>query len=70
MVRLQIKEDKHTATTAQHVTDLASANQANATMESQMQTLLSYFQAIQLANTHVNQNNYGNNLGRGRGRGL
>ena len=73
MVRLQIKEDKHTATTAQHVTDLASANQANATMESQMQTLLSQVHSLYIASTHGNENKHGKNFGRicgcGRGRG-
>ena len=34
MVRLQVDEDERTATATQHATKLASANQANATMES------------------------------------
>ena len=36
MARLQIDEDEHTATATQHATELASANQANSTMESQI----------------------------------
>ena len=41
MARLQIVKDGRTATATQHATELASANKSNATMESQMQTLLS-----------------------------
>ena len=51
MARLQVDKDEHTATATQHATKIASANQANATMESQMQTLLTQVQALQLANT-------------------
>ena len=36
MVRLQVDKDKRVATATQHATALTSANQANATMESQM----------------------------------
>ena len=64
MARLQVDKDEHTATATQHATTLASANQANATMESQMQTLPAQFQALQLANTP----NHGINNGYGRGR--
>ena len=69
MARLEIDEDERTATATQHATELASDNQSNATMESQMQTLLSQVHALQIANTHGNQTNCGNNFGRGRGRG-
>ena len=67
MVRLQIKEDECTATATQHATELASANQANATMESQMQTLLSQVQDLQLAITHGKQTNHRNNFVRRHG---
>ena len=74
MTRFQINEDNRTANAAQHGTELVSANQANATMESQMQTLLSQVHALQLANTHGNQTNNGEKIGHGlscgRGRGL
>ena len=70
MSRLRIEEDEHTATATQHTTKLASANQANTTMESQMQTLLIQVQALQLANTPNHRKNYGHGRGRGRGRGL
>ena len=50
---LQINKDECTATATQHATELASANQANTTMESQMQTLLTQVQALQLANTSI-----------------
>ena len=40
MARLQVYKDECTATATQHATKLASANQANATMESPIQTLL------------------------------
>ena len=36
MARLKTDEDKHTVTAKQHASELASANQANTTMESQM----------------------------------
>ena len=36
MARLQVDEDERTATATQHANKLASANQANAMMESQM----------------------------------
>ena len=64
MARLKIDKYKRTSTATQHATELASANQANATMESQMQTLLAQVQALQLANTP----NHGINYSRGRGR--
>ena len=64
MARLQVDEDECVATATQHAPALASANQSNATMESQMQTLLAQVQALQLANTP----NHGSNYGRGRGR--
>ena len=41
MARLQDDKDKRTATATQHATEIASENQANAKMESHMQTLLS-----------------------------
>ena len=50
MARLQADEDKRVATDTQHATALALANQANTTMESQMQTLLAQVQALQLSN--------------------
>ena len=59
MTRFQINEDNRTANAAQHATELVSANQANATMESQMQTLLSQVHSLQLSNTHGNQTNNG-----------
>ena len=62
---LQIDEDKRTATATQYATEVAFANQVNAMMESQMQTLLAQVQALQLAKTH----NHGSSYGRGRGRG-
>ena len=65
MARLRVEKDKLTVTATQHTTALASANQANATMESQMQTLLGQVQALQLANNP----NHGRNYGRGRRRG-
>ena len=51
MTRIQIDEDERKATAAHHATKLASANEANATMESQMKTILSQVEALQLANT-------------------
>ena len=69
MAQLQIDEDEHTATSTQYATELASTNQANATMEYQMQTILSQVQYLQLANTHGNQTNHGSNFGCGCGRG-
>ena len=51
MARLQVNEDELTATATQHATAIAPANQANATMESQMQTLLAQVQSLQLSNT-------------------
>ena len=69
MVRLQIDEDERTATSTQHATKIASANQANAMMESQMQTLLAQVQALHLAKTPNHGNNYGRGRGRGTGRG-
>ena len=72
MARLQIDEDKRTATATQHATELASENQANATMESQMHTLLTQVQTLQLASTPKHGSNYGrrtgHRVGRGRGR--
>ena len=62
MARLQVDEYERTATATQHATELASAKQANATMESQMKNLLDQVQDLQLANTP----NYGNKYGRGR----
>ena len=69
MARLQVDKDEHAATATQHANALASANQANTTMESQMQTLLAQFQALQLANTPSHGINYGRGRGRGRGAG-
>ena len=69
MSRLKIYEDERIATATQHATELASANQANATMEAQMQTLLTQVQALQLANTSNHGNNHVREHGRGRGRG-
>ena len=69
MARLQIDEDKRTATVTQHATRLAYVNQANATMEYQMKTLLCQVQNLQLAKTHKKQTNNGSNFGCGRGRG-
>ena len=66
MARLQINKDERTSTATQHKTELASANQATVTMESQIQTLLSQVQALQLSNTHGHQTNHGNNSGRVR----
>ena len=63
MARLQINKDERIATATQNPTKIASANQANATMESQMQTLLTHVQDPQLANTP----NHGSNYSRGRG---
>ena len=57
MARLQVDKDKHTATATQHSTVLVSTNQANTTMELQMQTLLAQVQALQLANTPHNGSN-------------
>ena len=62
MARLQIDKDERTDTATQHATTVASANQANTTMESQIQTLLAQAQALQLVNT----SNHGINYGRGR----
>ena len=62
MACLQIDKDEPTARATQHATELASSNQANATMESQMQTLLTKVQSLQLSNTP----NHGINYGRGR----
>ena len=71
MARLQVDEDERTATATQHATELASAHQANATMEPHMQTLLSQVQAIQLAKTPNHGSNYGHicSCGCRRGRG-
>ena len=73
MARLQIDEYKRTATATatatQHATELASTNQANTTMESQIQTLRSQVQALQLTNTPNHGSNYGCGRGHGRGRG-
>ena len=49
VARLQIDEDKRTSKFTQHATKIASANQANAKMESQMQTLLTQVQYLQIA---------------------
>ena len=57
--RLKVNKEEHAATATQHATALASANQDNATMESQMQTILAQVQALNLANTP----NYGSNCG-------
>ena len=64
MARLQVYKEERTATATQHATTLASANQANTTMDSQMQTLLAQVQDLKLANTPT----HGSNSGRGRGR--
>ena len=64
MVRLQFDEDERTATCTQHATELVPANQSNATMESQIQTLSAQVQALQIANTP----NHGSNYNRGRRR--
>ena len=69
MARLQVDEDERTATATQHATVLVSANQANTTVESQMQTLLAQVQALQLANTPNHGSNYGRGRGHGSGRG-
>ena len=69
MARLQIDGDKCTDTATQHSTELASINQANATTESHMKTALTQVQALQLANAHNYENNYGRGRRRGHGRG-
>ena len=69
MARLQINKDERTATATQHATEIASVNQANATMDSQMQTLLTQVQALQLANPPNHGSNYGRERGAGRGCG-
>ena len=69
MARLQIYEDESTGIATQHATKLASVNQTNATMESEIHTLLTQVQALQLSNTQNNGNNYGRRRGRGRGLG-
>ena len=69
MAHLQIDKDERTATATQHSTKLASTNQANTMMESQMQTLLTQVQAFQFANTPNHGNNYGRGRGCGAGRG-
>ena len=69
MARLQVDEDERTVTATQYATKLASANQANTTMESQMQTLLAQVQDLQLTNTPHHGSNYGRSRGRGRGAG-
>ena len=68
MAHLQVDKDEHTATSTQHATELASANQANTTMKSQMQTLLTQVQTLQLDNTPNHGSNYVRGAGRGRGR--
>ena len=69
MARLQVDEDERMATATQHATALVSANQANATMESQIQTLLAQVQALQLANTPNHGSNYSRVRARVRVRG-
>ena len=69
MARLQVDEEKRTATATQHASELASANQAKATMESQMKTILSQVQALHLANNPNHGNNYDGSRGRRRGAG-
>ena len=69
MARLQIDKDECTTPATQNATELASANQANANKESQMQTILTQVQALQLANTPNHGSNYGHGRGRGAGRG-
>ena len=69
VARLQIDEDESTATATQHSTEISSANQANSTMKSQIQTLLTQFQALQIANTPNDGKIYGCGHGRGRGCG-
>ena len=74
MARPQVDQDERKATGTQHATELASANQANATMDTKMQNLLAQVQALQLANTPTNGSNYGRGrshrhaAGRGHGR--
>ena len=67
MAHLQVNEDKHVATGTQHATALASANQANAMMESQMPNIFAHVHALQLANTPKHGSNYSHGRGRGRG---
>ena len=43
MARLHVENDERAATATQHANALASANQANSTMEPHIQTLLSQF---------------------------
>ena len=69
MARFRVDEDEFAATATQHATALASANKANATMDSQMQTLLTQVQALQLANTLNHGSNYSHGRGRGAGKG-
>ena len=69
MARLQVDKDKRTATASHHATKLASTNQDNVTIESQIQTLLAQAQALQLSNTPNNGSNYGRGRGRSAGRG-
>ena len=66
MARLQINEEKCTSTATEHTTELTSANQANSTMESQMQTLLNQFQAFQRTNIPNHGKNYVRRRGCGR----
>ena len=69
MARIQLDGDERTAIATKNATKLASANQANATMESKMKTLLAQVQALQLANTPNHVRNYGRGRRRGTGRG-
>ena len=69
MACLQVDKDERNATVTQHATKLASANQANTTMESKINTVLTQVQALQLANTPNHGSNYGCGRGRRCGRG-
>ena len=69
MARLQVDKDERVTTATQQANTLTSSNQANETMELQMQTLLSQVQALQLANTPNHGRNYSRGCGSGRGRG-
>ena len=67
IARLKNDEEKRTSTATQHATDVTSTNQANGTMETKMQNLLSQVQDLQLAITHGKQTNHRNNFVRRHG---
>ena len=69
MVHPQIDKDECAATDTHHATKFASVNQANATMESHIKTILYQVQALQFTNTHGHQTNHRKSFGRRRGRG-